>query len=101
MKKNIGISAIVFAAMSIASLASAADAMTGSTMNDVNAIQGPYEQCMTYVKMKNLTGVDCKEQVKNMHQEIKTDRMQMNQEIKDDRMKMKQENKDNRAMMGS
>ena len=101
MKKIIGMSAMTFALMGTASVASATDTMTGSTMGGVNTIQGPYEQCMTYVKMKNLTGIDCKEQVKTMHQEIKTDRMQMNQEIKDDRMKMKQENKDNRAMMGS
>ncbi len=96
--------------MSMSSEAPASD--TESTNMDQGNKVDLYAQCLAYVKLKNLTGVDCKAKTEAMRQEnqagraqmnqgIKDDRMKMEQGIKDDRMKMQQENMQNRQQMGS
>ncbi len=31
-----------------------------TTISDMNAIRDPYEQCVAYIKLKKIEGIDCK-----------------------------------------
>jgi hypothetical protein len=70
-----------------------ASAMTGeistattTTVADISKIQDPYEQCVAYTKLKNITDVDCKVKVdmlkKKQEQKIQAEENDRQKDIK-------------------
>jgi len=66
------------------------------SVENTEKMQNLHRQCESYVKEKNLTGVDCDAKIKDARKKMKNERALLEQKLKEERKGLEQKNKEQR-----
>ncbi len=73
---------------------SSVSATDTTSVENTKKIQDLYAQCMNYVKVKNISGIDCKAKIEEAQGKIRNERALLEQKLKEERKNIEQKNKE-------